>query len=138
AKELLCRKRNLESAYSAIVRELESLEQERCAYKSRMMSEPEGEPEQMRRKGLMDTLAGIEDCRLRKSVVERELMMIEKGMSGLNPYQKELLECFFIDRQAGAADDFMDKYFKERSSVYRDRSRALDAFTRSVYGVLSL
>ena len=59
-------------------------------------------------------------------------------MNGLTDYQKDLIEGFFIEKTIGIADDLMERWYKERSSLYRDRTRALDTFTRSVYGVLQL
>ncbi|MBO4277312.1 MAG: hypothetical protein J5925_02800 [Clostridia bacterium] len=136
AKELLCRKKNLVSALSAINAELESLELEKCACKSSVKNR-EGEGGEYTGR-IINIVSNIEDCRLRRSVVERELTMIEKGMSGLSDYQKDLLERFFIEKDTRVADAIMERYYKERSSVYRDRNRALEEFTRSVYGVLQL
>ena len=136
AKELLCRKKNLISALSAINAELESLENEKCACKSSACRRTGDDGDYTGR--IINIVSGIEECRLRRSVVERELMMIEKGMSGLSDYQKDLLERFFVEKDTRVADAIMERYYKERSSVYRDRNRALEEFTRSVYGVLQL
>ncbi len=135
SKDLLSRKKNLVSAYSVINTELEKLEEEKYACKTAELNAAEGERSPHRQR-LLSVLANIEDCRLRRSVVERELIKIEKGMNGLSDYQKELLEEFFVEHKMGAADDLMERHYKERSSLYRDRNRALDEFTRSVYGVL--
>ena len=137
AKDLLCRKKNLVSAYSAIQAELDSLELEKAACKSSAFNCGEnGDGAYSRR--LINTISSIEDCRLRRNVVERELKMIENGMNSLSDYQKDLLEYFFVDKQSAAAETIMSRYYKERSSIYRDRNKALEEFTRSVYGVLQL
>ena len=137
AKDLLHRKKNLVSAYSAIRAELDSLEKEKTACKSSAVNSS-GEEAEIYSRRLINTITNIEDCRMRRSVVERELMMIERGMSGLSDYQKDLLEYFFIERVHNAAEGIMGRYYKERSAVYRDRNKALEEFTRSVYGVLQL
>lgn len=137
AKELLCRKKNLVAAYSTINQELESLETEKNACKAGFADRSPGDAGDHAGR-LMFVISNIEDCRLRRGVVERELTMIERGMSGLTDYQKDLLECFFVERNSHSADLIMERYYKERSSVYRDRNRALEEFTRSVYGVLQL
>lgn len=87
---------------------------------------------------LINLLADLDDCRFRRSVVERELMKIEKGIAGLNDYQKDIIDAFFVEQYPYAVEDLMEKWFKERSTLYRDRNRALESFTRSVYGVLQL
>lgn len=139
AKDLLARKKNLISAYSSIKSELSSLEQEKDDCKAAI--------ERVRSFGgdvtkyddrLINLLADLDDCRFRRSVVERELLKIEKGIAGLNDYQKDIIDAFFVEQQPYAVEDLMEKWFKERSTLYRDRNRALESFTRSVYGVLQL
>lgn len=139
AKDLLKRKKSLVSAYSAIKSELEALEQEKTACKAAASNFPAdrfGSDAYDER--LINILADIDDCRFRKSVVERELLKIERGMNGLDDYQRDLVENFFVERADDAVDELMERWFKERSTVYRDRGRALEQFTRSIYGVLQL
>ncbi len=138
AKDLLARKKNLVSAYSAIKCELEALEQEKIACKTAIANAESSNGKTLYDERLINILADLDDCRFRRSVVERELIKIEKGMNGLNEYQRDLLDAFFVEEEQGTAEDLMIKWFKERSSLYRDRSKALDAFTRSIYGVLQL
>ena len=139
AKDLLARKKNLVSAYASLKTELECLEEEKNACKTSMTNLNGDDAEhKLYEERLINILADIDDCRFRRSVVERELLKIEKGMNGLSDYQKDLIECFFVDKTIGTADDLMERWYKERSSLYRDRTRALDTFTRSVYGVLQL
>ncbi len=134
AKDLLSRKTNLVSAYSAIKQELEYLEFEKNVCKSKQMDDAAGNYDER----LINILTDIEDCRFRRSVVERELIKIEKGMNGLSDYQKDILEHFFISREKDAPEALMERWCKERSAIYRDRNRALETFTRSIYGVLQL
>ncbi|MBQ3230162.1 MAG: hypothetical protein IJO64_03795 [Clostridia bacterium] len=139
SKDLLSRKKNLVSAYSVLNTELEKLEQEKYACKTAAINAEATDGEDtVHRERLLGILANIDDCRLRRSVVERELLKIEKGLNGLSDYQRDLLEEFFVERKMGAADDLMERWYKERSSLYRDRNRALEEFTRSIYGVLQL
>ncbi len=139
AKDLLARKNSLVSAYGAIKDELRVLEIEKTACKG-LMNECEllGRDKSLYEDRFINTLANLDDCRFRLSVVERELTKIEKGMSRLDDYERALLETFYVERLTDAAEELMDKYFRERSSVYRDKNRALDTFTRSIYGVLQL
>lgn len=140
AKELLSRRNDLISAHSFIKNEMTQLEQEIISLKT-LISNAEIAPnkEENYYEGLLiNLLADMEDCRFRKSVVERELTKIEKGLEGLNDYQKDLIITFFIEHPKGGAEDLMFRWMKERSSVYRDRNSALETFTRSIYGVLQI
>lgn len=139
AKDLLARKNCLVSAYGAIKDELRVLEREKTTCKA-LMSECEvlGRDTTVYEDRFINTLANLDDCRFRLSVVERELTKIEKGMSRLDDYERALLETFYVECLSDAADELMMKYYRERSTVYRDKNRALDTFTRSIYGVLQL
>ncbi len=140
AKDLLGRKKTLTSAYSVIKTELEYLEQEKYSCKTLIENIPQADNEKkaLYEERLINILADLEDCRFRRSVVERELVKIEKGMSGLSDYYRDIIELFFIERTPYAADDLMERWYKERSGLYRDRAKALEQFTRSVYGIVEL
>lgn len=139
AKDLLARKNTLISAYGAIKDELRVLEEEKTACKSLMNDcEAVGRDKSIYEDRFINTLANLDDCRFRLSVVERELRKIERGMSCLNDYECALIDTFFVERLSDAAEALMDKFFRERSTLYRDKNRALDTFTRSIYGVLQL
>ena len=135
SKDLLLRKKHLTSAYTSIVAEIEMLEREKTACK---VAASNNGDERLYEERLINVLTDLEDCRFRRSVVERELVKIEKGMNSLNDYHRDILEHFFIERESDAVEILMTKWFKERSTVYRDRVRALEDFTRSVYGVVQL
>ena len=139
AKDLLARKNNLVAAYGAIRDELNLLESEKTACKALMNeSEALGKDKTLYEDRFINTLANLDDCRFRLNVVERELKKIEKGMNCLGDYERALLDTFYVDSPDYAADELMERYYKERSSLYRDKNRALDSFTRSIFGVLEL
>lgn len=140
AKDLLKRKKQLEAAVKSL-----ELQSEQLKADAESCTSPGFSPTPTAKYGydncqdrLIAILAKADECDMRKRTVLRELKMIEIGMSVLNVYQRELLECFFIDRKRGAADDLCEKFYKERSCVYRDRQKAVDAFTLAVFGVLEL
>ncbi len=135
AKDLLARKNNLTSAYAAIKSELEYLEREKYDCKTIIVNLGDGDTSVYEER-LINILADMDDCRFRRSIVERELNKIEKGMNALDDYQRDLLEGFFVEHDTGIADELMERWYKERSTLYRDRTRALEVFTRSIYGVL--
>ena len=137
AKDLLSRKKGLTSAYSGIIEELELLEEQKLACKTAAVnSQPQ--TAELYEDRLISILAELEDCRFRLSIVKHELLKIEKGLNGLSDYYRDIIETFFIEEADYAADELMERWYKERSSLYRDRTRALDKFTRCVYGVLQL
>lgn len=135
AKELLRRRRTLISADSAIDEELSFLKQEWLVCDRRLKESPDDAVYQER---LINILADLDDCRFRKSVVECELAKIKRGIAELDDYHRDLIESFYCEPQHAVAEDMMEKWFKERSVVYRDKLDALEHFTRSVYGVLQI
>lgn len=135
AKDLLSRKKHLVSAYASLNAEIEMLEKEKNACK--VAASNLGD-ERMYEERLINVLADLEDCRFRRSVVERELVKIEKGMNVLDDYYRDVLEQLFVERESDSVEYLMTKWYKERSTVYRDRNRALEDFTRSIYGVVQL
>ena len=139
AKDLLARKNTLVSAFGAIREELRVLENEKAACVG-LMNEclTLGKDKSFYEDRFINTLANLDDCRFRLSVVERELRKIEKGMNRLGDYERDVLELFYVERLEEASEVLMDRYLKERATVYRDKNRALDTFTRSIYGVLQL
>ncbi|MBR5285383.1 MAG: hypothetical protein IKU30_00650 [Clostridia bacterium] len=139
AKDLLARKNSLISAYGSIKEELNVLEREKVACKE-IMNECEvlGRDRSIYEDRFINTLASLDDCRFRLSVVERELRKIEKGMTLLSDYECALIDAFYVERHIDAVEEIMERFYRERSTVYRDKNRALDVFTRSVYGVLQL
>ncbi len=136
AKDLLSRKKSLLAAYSSIKSELASLEEEKNACKAALCREAVDHG--INEERIINILADIDDCRFRRNVVERELSKIEKGMSGLDDYYRDLIEGFFVDRASENVEILMERWYKERSSLYRDRGKALEEFTRSVYGVVQI
>lgn len=139
SKDLLARKNSLISAYGSIKEELTLLEREKTACKKTMNEcEVLGRDKCIYEDRFINTLASLDDCRFRLSVVERELRKIEKGMNLLNDYERDLIDTFYVERLLDGVEIIMDRYFRERSTVYRDKNRVLDIFTRAVYGVLQL
>jgi len=138
AKDLLKRKNQLSSAHESLKEEIEELEREKYSCKTASLNSipVSGSGTSKYEDRLITIIALLDDCRFRLRVVERELKMIEQGFSGLDEYQAQLLEGFFIHSTKGAADSLMSRFYKERSCLYADRNKALETFTRSVYGIV--
>ncbi len=137
AKDLLKRKKQLEAAVKSLELQREQLDAALTDCKSPTY---DGMPHTRAYGDGQDRLAAITDriaeCAHRTKVVERELQMIEIGMSVLSDYQKVVLTEFFINDRKGVAEDLCDKYYRERSCLYTDRKKALDMFTIAVFGML--
>lgn len=140
SKELLSRKRNLTVAFSSLKEELEALEREKIQCKmliERALGEDSTE-KALYEDRLINILVDLEDCRFRKSIVERDLAKIEKGMDALTDYHRDVINQFFVYRSPEAIECLTERWYKERATVYRDRTRALEEFTRCIYGVVQM
>lgn len=62
--------------------------------------------------------------------------MIEMGFSVLDDYKRDLLEMHYVNSIPSPTVAAMEKYYKERSQIFEDKKKALEAFTRAVYGVV--
>lgn len=138
AKDLLKRKTVLETAYEAMGEELKQLESEKTSTVGHNEVNISSKGTNKAEDRLINLIFRIDDVKFRRSVVERDLMLIEKGMSALSEYEKDLIEGFFIRETKYAVDLLMEKFFKERTMIYNDRSKALNKFTRAVYGLIAV
>ncbi len=77
--------------------------------------------------------AGVRE-HARRVRAERELTLIQCGYEVLTPYQRDLLETFFVSGEKYCADRLCERYYKERSALYRDRKKALVEFAKAVFG----
>lgn len=138
AKDLLKRKLVLETAYKAMGEELCELETEKtstAAHKEVNISSKGTNKSEDR---LINLIYRIDDVKFRRGVVERDLKLIDRGMSALNEYEKEIINGFFVTETKYAADKLMEKFYKERTMIYNDRSKALEKFTRAIYGMIAI
>ncbi len=72
----------------------------------------------------------------RLRMMEGELEQIRRAYSMLSPYQRDLLDTFFVSGQKNCAERLARRYYKERSSLYRDRKKAIDAFALALFGAI--
>ncbi len=70
----------------------------------------------------------------RLRMMEGELEQIQRAYATLSPYQRDLLDTFFVSGQKNCAERLARRYYKERSSLYRDRKKAIDAFALALFG----
>lgn len=74
------------------------------------------------------------ECRARLAKAEEALTVIHCAYGVLTPYQRDLLDTFFVSGEKYCADRLCERYYKERSALYRDRRKALEEFTLAAFG----
>ena len=78
--------------------------------------------------------AAWQESRERLVRAEEALTVIRCAYGVLSLYQQDLLNTFFVEEEKYCADRLCEKYYKERSTLYRDRKRALTAFALAAFG----
>ena len=78
--------------------------------------------------------AAWQESRERFAGAEESLTVIRCAYSVLSSYQQDLLDTFFVNDEKYCADRLCERYYKERSTLYRDRKKALTAFTLAAFG----
>lgn len=136
ARDLLSRKPMLEASYEAMSEELSNLQSEMTAMPSPSDVPITGTGTNRAEARLINLIGRIDDTKFRMGIVERDLKMIEAGMKQMDEYERALLEGFFVHGAKNAAESMMNRFYKERSTIYNDRRKALEKFTRSVYGLV--
>ncbi len=63
---------------------------------------------------------------------KKEIKQTESALSALSPYQRELLNAFYVAGAHSGAENIAGRYNVERSTVYRDKNKALVAFANSI------
>ncbi|HPE95462.1 MAG TPA: hypothetical protein PLT66_05300 [Bacillota bacterium] len=136
AKDLLERKTTLEASCNSMKEELIELKSEMNG-SSHVNAVPiTGSGTNKAEARLINLIYRIDDTKFRLGIVQRDLKLIENGMKQLDEYESMLLEGFFIHNTRCAVDSLMSRFYKERSTIYADRRRALEKFTRAVYGLV--
>lgn len=139
AKELLAKKIELKNAYVSLGDEITMLENEKFAIRKCVGDTAVAAGGGSKYEEYITNLIFISDnTSMRRRVVRRELDMIEQGMAELSEYERDLMDVFFVRRAKNATEIIAEKWFKERSQIYSDRTVALNKFTRAVYGVIHL
>lgn len=85
---------------------------------------------------LVNLIVMIDDATFRKSIVERKLKQLDAGFSLLDDYERDLLNTYYVYKVKTPTEIIMKKFHKERTQINVDRNRALEKFTRGVYGIV--
>ena len=69
---------------------------------------------------------------LRTEKALREIQKTERALENLSEYEKDLLSAFYITRIHSGAEAIAGRYSVERSTVYRDKHKALKKFAEKL------
>ncbi len=87
---------------------------------------------------MINSIVEIERLKRNYGVTSRLVQLIEKGLSGLSSEERDVLDCFYINREYRHIDTLRDKLHLEKSQIYKLKDMALYKFTISCYGILDL
>lgn len=135
---LLQRKRMIKTAMQALQSRIDFLEDELTA--CRVSSYDSIREEDARTSDMEDRrlaiLARLDEVRSRFRALHEQMEQIERGYSVLTPYQRDVLDTFFATEERYCADKLCERYYKERSQIYRDRKKAIQRFSLAVFGCM--
>lgn len=134
--QLLESKRRMEAAYLNLTDEIAMLEEAKSSVATGCCNGAPitGSGANRYEERLVKLIDLCDDLKLRRKNIETNLECIERGFTPLTDYEKDLLNCFYVYGGKGVADKMMSRYHKERSTIYRDKDKALNHFTQALYG----
>jgi|GEM_PF-401205 len=135
---LLQRKRMIKTAMQALQSQIDFLEEELTAcressYESMRDGDAQTSDMEDRRLAIH---ARLDEVRSRFRALHEQMEQIERGYSVLTPYQQDVLDTFFATEERYCADKLCERYYKERSQIYRDRKKAIQRFSLAVFGCM--
>lgn len=136
AEQLLRGKRRMEAAVENLKEEIMLLEDAKYSVKTAAIGGAPitGSGSNRYEDRLIKLISLCDDLRHRRRNMVINLGCIRRGMEALSPYQQDVLTAFYVEGGKHAAERLMSKHHKERSTVYRDKEKAIKSFTQAVYG----
>ena len=136
AEQLLRGKRRMEAAVENLREEILLLEDAKYSVKTSAVGGAPitGTGGNRYEDRLIKLISLCDELRHRRRNLVTNLGCIKRGLQPLTEYQQEVLTAFYIEGGRHAAERLMSKYHKERSSIYRDKEKAIKSFTQAVYG----
>ncbi len=134
--QLLKSKRRMETAVLNLKDEIDMLEEAKVSVKTSACSGAPitGTGGNRFEDRLVKLIVLCDELRQRRNYIITRLDCVKRALESLTDYERDLLYGFYVDGGKGAAERMMSRYHKERSSVYRDKDKALCHFTEAVYG----
>lgn len=134
--QLLQNKTRMEAAILNISDEIALLEESKLSVKTGALSSApiSGTGANRYEDRLVKLICLCDELKQRRKNIEINLACIERGMKPLSEYERDLLNGFYVYGGKNAAEKMMSRHHKERSTIYRDKDKALAHFTQALYG----
>lgn len=134
--QLLKNKKRMEAAVVNLKDEIDMLEEAKVSVKTSACSGAPitGTGGNRFEDRLIKLIYLCDELKKRKRVIQARLYCLDRGMDPLTEYERDLLYGFYVEGGKGAAERMMSRYHKERSTVYRDKDKALEHFAETLYG----
>ena len=87
---------------------------------------------------MINNIVEREKLRNNLKTVRMLVKLTEKGLSGLDERQRDILNSFYVDRGGNYVDALCNKYHIEKSRLYQLKDEALYKFTITMYGIIDL
>ena len=87
---------------------------------------------------LINCIVEIERLKINYAAASKLVNLIEKGLAGLSSEEREVIDCFYINREYRHIDSLREKLHLEKSQIYKLKDTALYKFTVSCYGIIDL
>ncbi len=134
--QLLTNKRRMEAAVINLEDEIMMLEEAKVSVKTSACngSPISGTGGNRYEDRLIKLICLCDELKDRRKTLLTNLACIKRGMEPLSDYERDLLYGFYVMGGKSAAERMMSRHHKERSTIYRDKEKALTHFTQALYG----
>lgn len=85
---------------------------------------------------LLDNIMRRGELEEAAQAVQRWIDRVESALNALTEEERQVLELMYVDHKKGSPDRACEVLHLEMSGVYKRRDKALEAFTRNLYGVV--
>lgn len=86
-------------------------------------------------KTMVEMIEAKDRLAARTDKAKKEIKQTESALGKLTPYQRELLSAFYITKTHSGAENIAGRHNIERSTVYRDKNKALNRFASALFPV---
>ena len=87
---------------------------------------------------LINSIVEIERLKINYAAASKLVNLTEKGLAGLSEEEREIIDCFYINREYRHIDSLREKLHLEKSQIYKLKDTALYKFTVFCYGIIDL
>lgn len=81
---------------------------------------------------MVDMIEAKDRLAARTDRAKKQIKQTESALNTLTPYERELLTAFYVTGKHACAESIACRYNVERSTVYRDKNKALSVFAKSI------